>query len=136
MTIVDIYCRVATLEGDVLDMQEADCRAYCLEYDLTIGTVYREVAAGLEYRNRQDLAKLRERYKTGQVQGVVIANLDRLSRSSTHLVILMEEMEQHTIPLYVARESTSGHLFRLLRVFAADLEREKALDKNLDGKGL
>lgn len=140
--IVDIYCRVATSEpgSDALDKQEADCRAYCLKHGLIIGTVFREVASGSQYRDRQGLTKLRKRYKAGEAQGVIATTLDRLSRSQVHLVILMDEMEQHDITLYLVRESINntalGSLARMLLVFIADLEREKALVKNPDGSKL
>ncbi len=132
LTIVDIYCRVATSEpgSNSLDKQEAACRAYCIEHDLTIDMIFREVAAASQYHNRKYLTKLRERYKTGQTQGVVVTTLDRLSRSQVHLVILMGEMEQHDITLYLVKESINstalGNLVRMLLVFVADLEREKA----------
>jgi DNA invertase Pin-like site-specific DNA recombinase len=143
-TTVDIYCRSATYsqEGDnTLDKQEAACRAHCLEYGLTIGMVIREVAAGSQYRYREGLAKLRARYMTGMTQGVVITTLDRLSRKTAHLIILMSEMEDHNIAFYTAKEvpveAFSGSLIRLFVVSAAELEREKAsannpADSNLD----
>ena len=47
---------------------------------------------------------MRERYREGKIQGVVIRTLDRLSRSQTHIAILMEEMEHYYTTLYSIKE--------------------------------
>jgi|SRR5579884_2444162 DNA invertase Pin-like site-specific DNA recombinase len=89
---VYIYCR--SEDTSCLDEREAACCSYCLRNGLTISAVYRERASSL-YRQRLELGGLRQRYREGTVQGVVIAALDRLSRSQLHLVILIGEMAQH-----------------------------------------
>jgi site-specific DNA recombinase len=132
--IVDIYCRVASADssGTFLDKQEAACRAYCLQHSLLIGTIFREVASSTDYRQRDGLTKLRGRYKTGQIQGVVMTTLDRLSRSQVNLVILLSEMDQYNIRLYLVKESMDesplGRLTLLLQSFAAELDRIRALN--------
>lgn len=133
-TIVDIYCRAAISRpgSSSLDDQEAACRAYCLEHDLTIGMIFREVASGLEYRNREGLTKLRKQYIAGQIQGIVATTLDRLSRSQVHLVILMEELEQYSVTFYAVKEQIDENpiekLVRMALAFTAEVKRQKALD--------
>nr|MBA2679236.1 recombinase family protein [Ktedonobacteraceae bacterium] len=87
MPIVDIYARVSTDDQEnnsSLDEQETDGRQYCKEHGLTVGMVHREVFSGYQYREREKLSLMRERYRDGKIQGVVIRTLDRLSRSQVH----------------------------------------------------
>jgi DNA invertase Pin-like site-specific DNA recombinase len=99
MTIVDIYCRISRdLQEDntSLEEQERISRLYCEENGLIVGEVHREIYTGFQYRERKLLSLMRERYRDGRIQGVVVRTLDRLSRQQTHVAILMEEMENTT----------------------------------------
>src|SRR5712692_5677917 len=105
--VVDIYCRVSTdpqEDNTSLDEQEAAGREYCRENGLIVGMVHREVFSGYQYREREKLELMRNRYRSGLIQGVVIRTLDRLSRSQVHNAILMEEMEHHEIALHCVKE--------------------------------
>src|SRR5437868_4410118 len=98
--VVDIYCRIATgsLEGtDSLDEQEQICREYCAAKELTVGTVYREVAAGSQLKSRPMLSRLCNRCREGAIQSVVVTRLDRFVDSNLHLVLLVNEMEAHQV---------------------------------------
>ncbi len=140
-TIVDIYCRVSgdpQEDNSSLDTQEADGRAYCQENGLIIGQVHREVYSGYYYRERKKLSLMRERYREGKIQGVVIRTLDRLSRSQTHVAILMEEMEHYGIILHSVKEviddTPMGKFARMVLAFVAEMEREKIMDRTVTGK--
>jgi site-specific DNA recombinase len=140
-TIVDIYCRVSTdiqEDNTSLDQQEADGRAYCRANGLVVGLVHREVWSGYQYREREKLALIRERYRDGKIQGVVIRTLDRLSRSQVHNAILMEEMEHHKITLYCVKEAIDdtpmGKFTRMILAFVAEMEREKIMDRTMTGR--
>lgn len=140
--IVDIYCRVSTdpqEDNTSLAEQEAAGRAYCRENGLTVGLVHKEVWSGFEYRERKDLSTMRERYREGKIQGVVVRTLDRLSRSQVHNAVLMEEMEHYGITLYSAKENLNeegsmGKFIRMVLAFVAEMEREKILDRTLTGR--
>jgi DNA invertase Pin-like site-specific DNA recombinase len=136
MAIVDIYCRVATAGSNSnpnmdLEEQEAACRAYCEERGLLVGMVHSEVASGAIYRDREQLSVLRRRYRTDKTQGVVITSIDRLSRSSVHQVILLEEMKQHGTEFYCLDSYIIDPLTKMssrTQEFVKEVEREKALD--------
>ena len=99
-TIVDGYCRVSTdpqEDGTSLDEQERAIRQYCSENGLIVGTIHRETFTGYKYREREKLELVRERYRDGKIQGVVVRTLDRLSRRQVHAAILLEEMEHHGV---------------------------------------
>lgn len=140
-TIVDIYCRVSTdiqEDNTSLDQQEADGRNYCQSNGLIIGLVHREIWSGYQYREREKLALMRERYRDGKIQGVIIRTLDRLSRSQVHNAILMEEMEHHKIVLHCVKETIDdtpmGKFTRMILAFVAEMELEKIMDRTMTGR--
>lgn len=75
---------------------------------------------------------MRQRYREGKIQGVVIRTLDRLSRSQVHNAILMEEMEHHKVALFCIKENIDdtpmGKFIRMVLAFVAEMEREKIMD--------
>jgi site-specific DNA recombinase len=81
---------------------------------------------------------MRERYRDGKIHGVVIRTLDRLSRSQTHVAILMEEMEHYGITLHSVKEviddAPMGKFARMVLAFVAEMEREKIMDRTVTGK--
>jgi DNA invertase Pin-like site-specific DNA recombinase len=140
MPLVDIYCRTASDSADSqanLERQETACRAYCEANGLTVTTVHHEVASGAAYQQREMLNLLRRRYQSGNVEGVVLSGLDRLSRSQIHLVILVSEMEEYGVALHCADEpldsSLDGKFLRFMTDFFTGMEREMALEPPLPG---
>ncbi|MDQ2905778.1 MAG: recombinase family protein [Chloroflexota bacterium] len=141
MVIVDIYARVSTdpqEDNTSLDEQEAVGRQYSAEHGLHIGMVHREVFSGYQYREREKLDLMRQRYREGTIHGVVIRTLDRLSRSQVHNAILMEEMEHHHATLYCVKEAIDdtpmGKFIRMVLAFVAEMEREKIMDRTTTGR--
>jgi site-specific DNA recombinase len=139
--IVDIYCRVSTdpqEDNTSLDEQETVSRQYCTEHNLIVGMVHREVFSGYQYREREKLELMRQRYREGKIQGIVIRTLDRLSRSQVHNAILMDEMEHHTTSLYCVKENiddtSMGKFVRMVLAFVAEMEREKIMDRSTTGR--
>src|SRR5437660_4711677 len=125
--VVDIYCRISTdgqEDNTSLEEQEAAGRAYCREHGLIVGMVHKEIWTGYQYRERKKLTLMRERYRDGKIQGVVIRTLDRLSRSQTHIAILMEEMEHFGIELHSVKEviddTPMGKFPRMVLAFVAE----------------
>ena len=139
--VVDIYCRVSTDDQEdntSLDGQEAEARLFCKENSLIVGEVHKEVYSGFKYRERKKLEYMRQRYRDGKIQGVVVRTLDRLSRSQSHVAILMEEMDHYGVTLYsvkeVIDETPMGKFARMVLAFIAEMEREKILDRTITGR--
>lgn len=139
--VVDIYCRISTdgqEDNTSLEEQEAAGRAYCREHGLIVGMVHKEIWTGFQYRERKKLTLMRERYRDGKIQGAVIRTLDRLSRSQTHVAILMEEMEHFGIELHSVKEviddTPMGKFARMVLAFVAEMEREKIMDRTSTGR--
>jgi site-specific DNA recombinase len=140
-TIVDIYCRVSTdpqEDNTSLEEQEACGREYCREHGLIVGEVWKETYSGFVYRERKKLAKMRERYRDGRIQGVVIRTLDRLSRNQTHVAVLLEEMEHYGVALHCVKEkiddSPMGKFVTAALALVAEMEREKIMDRTNTGR--
>jgi site-specific DNA recombinase len=141
MTTVDLYCRVSTdpqEDNTSLDEQEAAGRAYCEDNGLYVGVVHREVFSGYQYREREKLSLMRERYLSGKIQGVVIRTFDRLSRKEVHFGILLEEMEHNGVELYCVKEvledTIIGRLTRMFLGFLAEWEWEKIRERTTTGR--
>jgi hypothetical protein len=98
----------------------------------------RVVFSGYVYREREDVNAMRERYRSGKIQGVIIRTLGRLSRSQVHHALLMEEMEYHKVVLYCVKENIDetpmGTFIRMVLAFVAEMEREKILDRATTGR--
>jgi DNA invertase Pin-like site-specific DNA recombinase len=106
-TIVDIYCRVSTDPQDdntSHEEQERSAREYCRAQGFVVGIVHHETFSGFVYRERKKLTLMRERYREGKIQGVVVRTFDRLSRRQAHAAILMEEMDYHGVQFHCVME--------------------------------
>jgi site-specific DNA recombinase len=139
--IVDGYTRVSTdpqEQNTSFDEQEACIREYCAENGLTLGMIHRETWTGYEYRERKKLSLMRERYREGKIQGVVIRTLDRLSGSQTHVAILFEECEHHGVAVHCVKEQIDntpmGKFARMVLAFIGEMEREKIMDRTMTGR--
>jgi DNA invertase Pin-like site-specific DNA recombinase len=140
MLFIDIYCRTAVGSPDAkdtLERQEATCRVYCEANGLTVAAVHHEIAAGITYQQREKLNLVRRRYYRGEIEGLVVSDLDRLSRSLVHLTILIGEFDDYGVTLHCAWEpldsTVQGRIARLMTEFIAEVAREMALEPPLPG---
>ncbi|HLW01277.1 MAG TPA: recombinase family protein [Ktedonobacterales bacterium] len=141
MQVVDIYARVSTdaqEDNTSFEEQEDACRQYCRENGLEVGMVHRELFSGYNYRDRQKLTLMRQRYREGVIQGFVIRTVDRLSRNQTHLAVILEEVEHYGIALHCVKEkfdnTPMGKFILAALALVAEVEREKFLDRGISGK--
>lgn len=137
-----IYARVSTLdqatEGTSLDTQLAACRAYCAERGYQIVGEYQDVHTGAQWRERPGLTALRERLREGGIAVVLCHALDRLSRDQTHLAVLVDAIEYAGARLELVTEtfedSAVGKFIRSAKAFAAEVEREKFVERSTRGR--
>lgn len=101
------YVRVSTTEQDQSGLgladQEAKIRAYCDLYNLSLVEIKKDAATGknIERPGLQDaLAML----KSGQVEGIIVAKLDRLTRSVRDMGILLDKYFQKNGLFVVAEQ--------------------------------
>lgn len=140
---VDIYTRVSTDPQDdntSHEEQERSARAYCAEHGFTVGMVHRETWSGFVYRERKKLTLMRERYRDGKIQGVIVRTFDRLSRRQAHAAILLEEMDYHGVQFHCVTEPVNTEdkameqFVRIVLAFFAEMEREKIMDRTMTGR--
>lgn len=137
-----IYVRVSTAgqeeEGTSLDSQERLCREYAAGQGWEVVRVFQDVHTGSQWRERPGLQELRDLVRVRAVDVVLCYALDRLSRNQTHVAVITEEIEHYGARLELVTEdfenSTVGRFIRSARAFAAELEREKIVERQVRGK--
>ncbi len=136
-----IYCRVSTdeqEEGTSLEQQELDSRRYAIENGIVVVAVLKESFTGTLYRERKLLSTMREAYRRGEINCVIIRNFDRLSRDQTHFIVLLEEMKHHDVELRCVKEELDdtpmGRFARMTMGLFAEIERNKIIDRTVTGK--
>ena len=93
-----IYTRVSTSEqGDSglgLDVEVARCEGYAARIDAKVIGVMREVQSAKNMTKRPMLLECLARLKSGEANVLIVAKLDRLSRSVIDLCSLLEQSEK------------------------------------------
>lgn len=88
------YVRVSTeeqaREGVSLDAQEAKLRQYCALYDLELVAVVRDAGASAKSLDRTGLREALAALDSGRAEGLLVAKLDRLTRSVRDLGTLLD----------------------------------------------
>src|SRR5947207_9644845 len=102
------YARVSTdeqaREGVSLDAQAAKIRSYCSLHDLTLERVLVDEGLSGAGLNRPALQALLTAIDAGQISGVVVYKLDRLSRSTRDLLDLVDRCEEAGVALHSLQE--------------------------------
>lgn len=126
------YVRVSTdtqaESGLGLADQEQKIRAYCDLYGLELMAIEKDAASGKNI-DREGLQKALAMLKKGQVDGLIVAKLDRLTRSVRDMGILLETYFQDKSNLFVVAEqidtrTAAGRLLLNLLTSVAQWERE------------
>jgi site-specific DNA recombinase len=135
-----IYGRVSSdkqEDNSSLGTQEAACREYCARNGYAVRGVYSEVFTGSALWERPRLSALREAVRQGEAQVIVVYAIDRLSRDQAHLYIVLDEAERHGARIEFVTEdfdsSPLGKMMMSLKGFAAEVEREKIIERTMRG---
>src|SRR5262245_42382468 len=103
------YVRVSTEkqagQGVSLDAQAERIRALATVHGLSLADVVVDAGESAASLNRPALARLLALVDAGQVSTVIIAKLDRLTRSVRDLADLLERFERHDVALMSVSES-------------------------------
>lgn len=126
------YTRVSTAEqaaeGVSLAAQEAKLRAYCDLYGHDLVEVVVDAGASAKSTERPGLQRALGRLRAGEVEGLLVAKLDRLTRSVRDLGDLVEGVFKKSALVSVAEQvdtSTAGGRMMLnLMTVLSQWERE------------
>jgi DNA invertase Pin-like site-specific DNA recombinase len=135
------YVRVSTLsqatEGVSLAAQEAKLRAYCLAMDLDLVAVEKDEVSAKSLKGRDGLARALARIDSGEVSGLIVTKLDRLTRSVRDLGALVERYFEKRADLLSLADSidtrtAAGRLVLNVLVSVAQWEREATGERTRD----
>jgi DNA invertase Pin-like site-specific DNA recombinase len=126
------YVRVSTEkqadEGVSLEAQEAQVRAYATLYGLDIVEVIVDAGASAKSLDRPGLTRVLEMLGTGEVTGLLVAKLDRLTRSVRDLGTLVTttfaKADLFSVSEQVDTRSASGRLVLNVLSSVSQWERE------------
>lgn len=125
-------------EGDSLTTQEKAIRRYAEKQGWILLDVVKEVFSGFYLHERTKLTKeIREPVRNHIVNVIIVNSLDRLSREPIHQAVLLNEMIENKVRLESITEpldnSPLGNFLRQALAFAAAIEREKIIERNIRG---
>ena len=132
------YCRVSTEEqGDSkagLEGQESTIRAEVAHRGWELLDLRSDVASGKSMRRRDELGRTLRDLRDGKADALVVAKLDRLSRSVLDFAGLMETSKDEgwslvVLDLGVDTTSTNGKLIVHIMIALAQWERELIGDR-------
>jgi len=126
------YVRVSTdrqaESGLGLDDQINKIKTYCSLYDLNLIDIIVDAGASAKDLEREGIQKLISEAQAGAFAGVVVAKLDRLTRSMRDLHTLLEQVfnsvELHSVAEKVDTSSAAGRLVLNVLMSVAEWERE------------
>lgn len=137
-----LYARVSTdeqaQEGTSIGTQRERCSASILSrgWDLVGEFVDRGVSGALAHR--PELDRLMQACRAGEVDVVVVAKLDRFTRSKRHLENAVAELDDLRVAFVSVAENIdsstpSGRMFRSLLGAFAEFEREQIAERTMSG---
>lgn len=132
------YCRVSTREqgdsGIGLEWQESVIRAEITHRGWDLIEIRQDVASGKSLRHRAELGRTLRDLRDGACDALVVAKLDRLSRSVLDFAALMETATKEgwslvVLDLDVDTTTTNGKLIAHIMIALAQWERELIGDR-------
>lgn len=135
------YVRVSTTEqadsGLGLAAQEAQIRSHCERNELELLAVVHDDGVSAKDLHRQGLGKVLEAVAQGHADGLVVAKLDRLSRSLHDFVTLMSWCDEAgcalvALDMGIDTSTPSGRLVANVMASVAEWEREVISQRTRD----
>jgi site-specific DNA recombinase len=135
------YCRVSTDKqadhGFSLEVQEAKIRAMAVVQGVEISELIVDGGESAKNLNRPGMERLLTLVDQRQVKTVIIAKLDRLTRSVKDLAELLERFERRGVSLVSVAESldtasASGRLVINIMTAVSQWEREATGERTKD----
>src|SRR6202521_2995244 len=135
------YARVSTDkqadQGVSLDAQTEKIRAMALVHDAELIDIIVEAGESAKSLNRPGMQRLLALIDSGEVQTVIVAKLDRLTRSVKDLCDLLDRFERRSVALISVAESldtssAAGRLVLNIMTAVSQWEREAIGERTRD----
>jgi len=135
------YARVSTDKqadrGVSLEAQAEKIRAMAVVHNANLFDIIVDVGESAKSLNRPGMARLLALVDAGEVQTVIIAKLDRLTRSVKDLCTLLERFERRSVALISVAESldtgcAAGRLVLNIMTAVSQWEREAIGERTRD----
>ncbi len=143
MSVAAIYARVSTPgqqeDGTSLETQVAACLESAREQGDSVPPEYilQEQASGAD-SNRPLLVKLRQLVRDRKIETIFIYRLDRLSRDTTDIFTLWEEITEQGVEIRLLQgpsgTSLEDKLLRSVDGYRSEAERRDILERTMRGK--
>lgn len=136
-----VYARVSTAEqaqGSSLPEQVVTCRAHIVAAGFAEAGVFVDEGVSGAKASRPGLDALMAAVRSGDIDVIVVAHLDRAGRSMRHLGELMGELDERGVALVSVAESfdsssPSGRLQRNILASFAEFERQTIAERVTTG---
>ncbi len=125
--------------GSSLQTQQEQCEATIKARGWTqVGKFVDEGLSGAK-DDRPRWQALLAACRSGEIQAVVVASLDRMSRNAAHAITITSELERLGVTLVVIREqidlsTPSGRMMRTMLAGVAEMERDLIRERSVAGQ--
>lgn len=147
MKLVAIYIRTSTyLQGKGAETQRLKCIQYCNDNDIKKFEIFEDIGESGKKVDRPELSRLMEAIKSKDVSHVIVYKLDRLGRSTIHLLEMTQAFNRFGVELVsvtqnIDTSNAMGKFFLTVLSAISEFEREtiservKAGMENAKAKG-
>lgn len=123
-----LYLRVSTSDQTTLN-QELELKEYCKRNNIEIYEIYKDEGISGAKHSRPELDRMLQDMRTKQFEVVIVWKFDRLGRSTSHLLQVLEEMKNKNITLIATSQNIDtsnpmGKFFFTILSGFAEMERE------------
>ena len=133
-----IYYRISTRDKQSVAMQKKAVKDYCKRENIKIFKEYSDVGVSGKKESRPEFDKLLEDMRNKLFDCIVVYKLDRVGRSTSHLLKLFEEFQKKNINFISVTQSINtttpeGRMFLHMLMVLAEYERELTISRIKSG---
>ncbi|MFJ4074794.1 recombinase family protein [Curtobacterium sp. NPDC089991] len=137
-----IYTRVSTtdqVDGTSLEEQRRMCEAAVAAHAWEVAEVYSDRGASGTSHDRPEWQRMLADCRSGRVQAVVVAKLDRFARKAADAITETDRFGDLGVTLVVVKEqidmsTPAGRMMRTMLAGIAEMERDLIVDRTTSGQ--
>jgi site-specific DNA recombinase len=137
-----IYARVSTagqVDGTSLDEQRSICEAAILSRGWEVAGEYVDEGLSGTSRERPEWSRMLGDCRSGAIQAVVVAKLDRFARKAADAITETDRFSDLGVTLVVVKEqidmsTPAGRMMRTMLAGVAEMERDLIVDRTVAGQ--